>query len=290
MADPAFDKLAILGVGLIGGSVGLAVRERGLARTVVAYSRTPATRRRAVERGAADLAADSPAACVDGADLVYLASPVATILPLLAELAPHLRPDAVVTDAGSSKRLIVDGAARLDLGTAAFVGGHPMAGSEEMGIDAARGDLFEGMTYVLTPTAETQPPALARLRGLAAAVGSQVLELDPGEHDESVAAISHLPHVLAAALMMVTEERARAGEPVYELTAGSWASGTRVAASGSRLWREILVSNRAAVLRSLDDCAAALATVRGLLAAHLDDDLEGLLEQIRRRKTEHPGR
>jgi prephenate dehydrogenase len=171
-----------------------------------------------------------------------------------------------------------------------FVGGHPMTGSAAMGVEHARADLFEGMTYVVTPTQGSDPAAVAQVAHLAAALGSRVLRLDPAAHDQAVAAISHLPHLLATALMMVTDDRAQAGEPVYELTAGSWASGTRVAASGAALWREIFASNRDAVLRAVADFEAALGGLRETLAAGDDESLEALLETARRAKLAHPGR
>lgn len=287
--EPHFERVAIIGVGLIGGSLGLALRERRLARTVAVYSRTPATRQRAVERGAADLAADSPEACVAGADLVYLATPVAAIVPTLARLVPHLRPGCLVTDAGSSKAEVVQQAEELALGQATFVGGHPMAGSADMGIEAARADLFDGMSYVVTPTARTLPEAADRVARLAAALGSRVYTMAPGDHDQTVAAVSHLPHLLAWSLMLLAEERRAAGQPVYELAAGSWSSATRVAAGGAQLWREILVSNRAAVLAAVADFETALG---GLKVALRDDPelLQQALETARRLKLEHPGK
>lgn len=285
--DPPFQQAAILGVGLIGGSLGLALRERGLARHVVGYSRTAATRRRAVELGAIDAAAGSPGEAVTGSDLVYLAVPVAGIVPLLAEVAPHLQPGALVTDAGSSKAEICAGAATLDLRGAQFVGGHPMAGSELLGVVHARADLFAGMAYAVCPAA---PAATARLRGLAQALGAEVYELAPDLHDRAVAIVSHLPHLLAAALMRVATAHASGGEPVHELSAGSWASATRVAASGPTLWREILASNRAAVLAALDELSDTVNEIRTLLAGTRDDELEALLAAMRDEKLRHPGR
>lgn len=288
MDEPHFGRVAILGVGLIGGSLGLALRRRGLADEVVGYSRTPATRALAAELGAIDRVADSAEDCVDGADLVYLATPVAAIVPLLTSLAPRLRSGAVVTDAGSSKARIVAEAAAL--GCDSFVGGHPMTGSEAMGVAAARADLFDGMTYALTPTSRTSPAALAQVRALAEALGSRVVELSPEDHDRAAAAISHLPHLLATVLMLVTEQRAQEGAPVYELAAGSWTDGTRVAASGATMWREILVSNREAVLEALADFGRGCERLRALLAEQRDDELETLLETARRLKLAHPGR
>lgn len=288
--QPYFERVAILGVGLIGGSFGLALRERGLAGQVAVYSRTPATRELAVARGAADIAAMSAEECVDGADLVYLATPVASLVPTLSRIAGHLKVGAVVTDAGSSKQAVVEEATALGIPGLRFVGGHPMTGSELMGVEHARADLFVGSTYAVTPSDQSDPSAVEAVVGLAAALGSRVVQLSPEQHDQAVAAISHLPHLLATALMLVTQQRAEAGDPVYDLTAGSWASGTRVAASGPGLWREIYASNRAAVLRAVDDFDGALAQLRELLAAEDDAGLEALLDAARQAKLEHPGR
>jgi prephenate dehydrogenase len=199
-------------------------------------------------------------------------------------LAPRLKPGCLVTDAGSSKAAIVAGVESLPLAQAAFVGGHPMTGSEQMGVEHARADLFERTTYAITPTPSTAPWATDRLRDLAVALGACPLVLDPEEHDRAVAAVSHLPHLLATTLVLLTEQRARRGEPVYELAAGSWDSGTRVAASGSRLWREIYVSNREAVLAAVDDFRDTLSLLRELLAHDPGDALEVLLEEARRHK------
>lgn len=285
--DPPFEQAAILGVGLIGGSLGLALRQRGLARRVVGYSRTASTRHLAVELGAIDLAAGSPVEAVAGADLVYLAVPVASIVPLLAEVAPRLAPGALVTDAGSSKAEICAGAATLELAGAEFVGGHPMAGSELLGVEHARADLFAGMAYAICPA---EPAATARLHRLALALGAEVVELSPDEHDRAVALVSHLPHLLAAALMRLAATHRRRGEPVHELSAGSWASATRVAASGPTLWREVLASNRAAVLAVLDELGETVAELRAMLAGAQDDELEALLAAMRDEKRRHPGR
>ena len=288
--EPAFERVAILGVGLIGGSFGMALKARGLAARVTAYSRTPATRRLAVERGAADECPETPQACVEGADLVYLATPVASLVPCLKEVADHLAHGVIVTDAGSSKQAVVAAMESLGVPGMRFVGGHPMTGSEAMGVEHARADLFEGMTYAVTPSTGSDPAAVEAVADLAAALGSRVVRLDPAAHDEAVAAISHLPHLLATALMMVTDERAKAGEPVYDLTAGSWSSATRVAASGAGLWREIFASNRAAVLRAVADCEAALGGLRETLTAGDDEALEALLDAARRAKLAHPGK
>lgn len=290
MDDPCFDKVAILGVGLIGGSVGLALRQRKLARQVAVYSRTPATRQRAVELGAADRAADSLADCVAGAELVYVAAPVSAIAATIAEVAPHLSPGCLVTDAGSTKQGIVEAVAQVDLGAAVFCGGHPMAGGECHGVEYARAELFEGTTYVLTPGAATPEHAVDRLGKLAEDLGARVLRMAPERHDEAVAATSHLPHMLAWALMAVTEARAAAGGPVYDLAAGSWCSATRVARSDAPLWRDIVAANREAVLAAVGDFQAALAELKRLVLTADDATLCAELERLKQAKEAHQGR
>lgn len=285
-----FERVAILGVGLIGGSFGLALRTRGLAAEVVAYSRTPSTRESAVALGAATSAADSPEACVDGADLVYLATPVDAVLPTLMRLLPHLRPGCLVTDAASSKQLVTAGVDALDLGSARFVGGHPMTGKATTGVESADADLFVGRAYAFTPTAATDPAALARMVALAEAIGSRVLTLSPTEHDSAVATVSHLPHVLAYSLVLLTEQRRAKGEPVFELAAGSWESLTRVAASTPSLWREILLSNRDAVVAVLAEYQQTVGRLTDLLAAGDGPALEALLAAAQTCKSDHPGR
>jgi len=290
MADPVFERVAVLGIGLMGGSLGLAMKGRGLARHVVGYSRSADTRAQAVALGAADEAAASPEAAVAGADLVYLATPVDALLPTLTAIAPHLAAGCLVTDAGSAKAALVAAAEGLDLHGARFVGGHPMTGSEQMGIAAARADLFEGAAYAVTPTAHTEPEAVTALVDLARRLGARPVVLDPATHDRAVAAVSHLPHLLAAALVLATESWAEQGAPVFELAAGSWACGTRVAASGASLWREILLANRDAVAEAaalfqvlLDRLATAVAEGDGAR-------LEEALSRAREIKQHHPGR
>jgi len=169
--EPAFERVAILGVGLIGGSFGLALRARGLAQQVVAYSRTPATRDLAVALGAADETAASPADCVAGADLVYLATPVASLVPTLTCLAGSLRPEAIVTDAGSSKQAVVEAIEALRLPGLRFVGGHPMTVARRWG-RACPGRLFEDKAYAITPTPCSDAAAVDAVAALAAALGS----------------------------------------------------------------------------------------------------------------------
>ncbi|HVK03383.1 MAG TPA: prephenate dehydrogenase/arogenate dehydrogenase family protein [Armatimonadaceae bacterium] len=266
--------MAIVGVGLIGGSLGLALRERGAARRVVAIDRDAETRRIALARGAADAATDDLAGGIAGAELVVLATPVGVTLGLLPRVAAELaaRPNVIVTDVGSVKGAVARaGASAFPQG--GFVAGHPMAGSERSGVAAAAPDLFAGATWALTPTETTSPGDVARVAGLARAVGALPLLLDPEAHDAAVAVTSHLPHVLAYALGAVADEAARANPRLFDLAAGSFASATRVAASPPEMWQGIASQNRAALARALRAYVAELEAVRVALESGDDGAL-----------------
>ena len=262
-----FPKAAIIGVGLIGGSFGLAAKRAGLVGEVVGVARSETTRGLAVERGAADWTTDDAARAVRGADLVYLAAPIGAIVTALGELGPHLEPGALVTDAGSTKQRIVAAAEALPAGVE-FLGGHPMAGSEQAGVSAARADLFQGATYFLTPTSGrgagleacatrsaadagleacatprvTTPETLERMLGLVAGLGAEALVLEAELHDRMVAVTSHLPHALAWALCTAAA-RAEAPAALAPFAAGAWRDTTRVAGSPEEVWADIFLTN-----------------------------------------------
>ena len=270
----ALPSVAIVGVGLIGGSLGLALRERGAARRVVAIDRDAETCRIALARGAADAATDDLAGGIAGAELVVLATPVGVTLGLLPRVAAELaaRLNVIVTDVGSVKGVVARaGASAFPQG--GFVAGHPMAGSERSGVAAAAPDLFAGATWALTPTETTSPGDVARVAGLARAVGALPLLLDPEAHDAAVAVTSHLPHVLAYALGAVADEAARANPRLFDLAAGSFASATRVAASPPEMWQGIASQNRAALARALRAYVAELEAVRVALESGDDGAL-----------------
>jgi len=243
---PLFRRAAVIGVGLIGGSLALAMKERGLAGLVAGHDHDPAAMREALALGIVDAAADSPVAAAAGADLVVVATPVGETVDVLRSVAPHLETGTLVTDVGSTKAATVEGAARLVPG-GWFVGGHPMAGSEREGPAAADPYLFENAYYLLTPTRETNPAALAAARNLIRALGARAVLVDPAEHDRLVALISHLPHLVAAALV----NTAAAGEDALPLAAGGFRDTTRIASGPPAVWRDIFLSNRAAVGEAL---------------------------------------
>ncbi|HUW65260.1 MAG TPA: prephenate dehydrogenase [Spirochaetia bacterium] len=242
---PLFERAAIVGVGLIGGSLALAMKERGVAGTVTGHDSDPAALREACDLGVLDRAEDCAGAAVRGADLVVVATPVGYTCAVLRELAPYLTPGVLVTDVGSTKAATVEAARHLVPG-GWFVGGHPMAGSERGGVAAANPYLFENAYYLLTPTGETAPAALAAAQDMVRALGARTVILDPGEHDQLVALISHLPHLVAAALVNTAASSSRAGRAL-PLAAGGFRDTTRIASGPPAVWRDIFLSNRQAV-------------------------------------------
>lgn len=264
MAEAICDRLCIVGVGLIGGSIGLAARQRGLVKRVVGVGRSAERLQVALQAGAIDEATTSLQEGVTGADMVVVCTPVGLIVPTIKLCLQWLPEQCVVTDVGSVKSAIVQQATDL-LGNR-FVGGHPMAGSEQTGVHNARADLFEGTTWALTPTERTSPEALQQVAALAQGVGAQVILADPDEHDRAVALTSHLPHALALALVHVAENT-----PYPQLIGGSFRDGTRVAASSPELWRDIFLHNREHVLWAIDEFIGKLQEVRSAIA---DEDAE----------------
>lgn len=248
----SFERLAVLGVGLIGGSFALAARQRGLLTSVVAVARSPQTRETALRRGIADEVTADPAEAVREADLVYLAAPVRASGDLLARIAPAVRPDCLVTDAGSTKAGIVALARELLAGRCTFIGGHPMAGSDQAGPEAATADLFEGRTYLLTPTPDTPLTELERLRDLVIALGARAVLVDAEQHDRLVAATSHLPHLVAAALCnSLRELSGRAGD-IRPFTGTGVRDATRIAKGPPEVWRDILIENHEHLSQALE--------------------------------------
>ena len=271
------EKLAIVGAGLIGGSFALALKQAGAVREVLGVGRNPARLTDARELGLIDRAVDWAQA--GQADCILLALPVGDTEAVLQQLAPHLKPGAIVTDAGSTKANVV-AAARAALGErfADFVPGHPIAGSEQSGPGAARSDLYRGKRVVLTPQADTRASALAMVRALWEAAGAQVDTLDADLHDRVFAAVSHLPHLAAFALVDELAQRPD-GDTFFRFAASGFRDFTRIAGSSPEMWRDIALANREAVLAELD---AYLAALRSLRQAVAGDDAEALLKLFSR--------
>lgn len=274
-------QLAVCGVGLIGGSFALALRQAGAVERIVGIGRSPASLQAALERGVVDAVAGNWAEALDGSDFVLVAAPVGQTDPILAAMAPHLRPGVVVTDAGSTKRDVVEAIYRnLDGHLAETVPSHPIAGAEKSGVAAAFSALYQGRKVVVTPLPENSPQAVARVREAWAACGAVLHQMSPEEHDRVFAAVSHLPHLLAFALVHDLVGRANS-EQLFSYAASGFRDFTRIAGSHPEMWRDICMANRQALLGELDAYLAELAHLRGLLLDSKGEELETLFETAR---------
>jgi len=262
-----FARVVIVGVGLIGGSFALGLKRAGLAGRIVGLGRSAQALARARELGIIDEACATPQEAMRGADLVLLAAPVAQTGPILASLLPHLEPQTIVTDAGSTKSDVV-AAARAALGEkiAQFVPGHPIAGRESNGPDAAIPDLYRGKKTVLAPLPENAPQTVERVAAAWRACGAVIHMLTPQEHDKVFAAVSHLPHLLAYALVDDIANKPHA-DLLFQYAASGFRDFTRIAASSPEMWRDISLANRDALLGELDAYLAQLTHLRARLAA-----------------------
>jgi prephenate dehydrogenase len=259
-------KITIFGVGLIGGSFALALKKAGVAGQVFGVGRSAASLARAKELGIIDVASTSVEEVVAGADLILVAAPVAQTESILALIEPYLQPGTVVTDAGSTKTDVVD-AARKALGgkIAQFIPGHPIAGREQNGPDAAIADLYIGKKTVITPLPENTESDIARVAEAWQKCGAIIHKLTPQEHDRVFAAVSHLPHLLAYALVDDIAKKPHA-DLLFQYAASGFRDFTRIAGSSPEMWRDISLANHAALLGELDTYMAQLAVLRGMLA------------------------
>jgi prephenate dehydrogenase len=273
-----WDSVAIVGVGLIGGSIGLGLRDRGLARQVVGIARREASLRVAKRMGAVTKGTLDLARGVNGAELVIICTPVARIAADARASAEVCRPGALITDVGSTKAEIVaalDGALSREV---RFVGSHPLAGSEKSGPAAAAADLFVDRMVVVTPTRATREEDLATLEAFWTALGARVIRMSPEAHDRALAATSHLPHLAASALAASTPQ----GD--LGLTASGWVDTTRVAAGDPELWQQIFMSNRANVLTALARYEKVLDSLRRCLEQGNTRKLTAILQEGKQKR------
>ena len=269
-------RAEVIGTGLIGGSIALALRAQGWH--VSGIDRAPVMARRAHELGALDVVGLDP-----DASITFVATPVGVVAGLVHEALERTR--GLVTDVGSVKAPMLP---LMD--HARFVGGHPMAGSELEGVDGARADLFEGATWVLTPTKGTDDAAFAEVRGLVSSFGADVVAIPPERHDSMVAVVSHIPHLTAATLMRLADERAVEHRALLRLAAGGFRDMTRIAAGHPGIWPDICAENREAIVDELGRLIDALTEVRGIVDRSDRDALVGQLESARAARTALPAR
>ncbi|HYB70461.1 MAG TPA: prephenate dehydrogenase/arogenate dehydrogenase family protein [Candidatus Bathyarchaeia archaeon] len=273
-------RLSLVGLGLLGGSVAKAARAEGLADEIVAVGRDRARLEPALRDGVVDRISTHLEEGVAGSDFCLLATPVATLTALLPAVWPALPDDTVLTDVGSTKAAIVSVAEALGrTRPLAFVGSHPMAGSEKSGYGVSRRDLFQRATVIITPTERTDSHAVKRVGAFWEAMGARLVTLDPITHDRATAAISHLPHLVADALV---DAVVRMDPRFFEVAGRGFKDTTRIAASDARVWREIFQENRAGLAEALGAFRAALDELERLLAAGDAAAIEAALDRIRR--------
>jgi cyclohexadieny/prephenate dehydrogenase len=252
MAEPQFERLALIGVGLIGSSIARAAREQNAVRSIVATARSAATRRRVIELGIADQVVETNAAATAGADLVIVSIPVGQCGAVAREIGPHLKPGAVVSDVGSVKADVIRDMAPHLPKNVHFVPAHPVAGTEHSGPDAGFAELFNGRWCILTPPPATEAGAVDRLSAFWQALGAKVAVMSAEHHDLVLAITSHVPHLIAYTIVGTADDlSAVTRSEVLQYSAGGFRDFTRIAASDPTMWRDIFLANKAAVMEML---------------------------------------
>ena len=281
MTDFYIEKLAIVGVGLIGGSLALALKEAGAVGQVVGIGRGRQNLETALRLGIVDSYTQDLAAGVVGADVVFLATPVQALGAVAKQAMPHLKSGAIVTDGGSVKQAVIDAIEPHLRNDVHFVPGHPIAGTENSGAEAAFATLYCDRRCILTPTAKTDTAALERIRSMWQLVGSQVVIMDVEKHDRVLAAISHLPHMVAYALVNAVGSYDRYNENILEYSAGGFRDFTRIASSDPTMWRDIALTNREALVEMMEQFEVFFAELKEDVAL---GSAERLFEFFRRSK------
>jgi len=285
--EPLFNRLALIGIGLIGSSIARAVRAQGAARTIVATARSPKTRRRVAELGIADQVVETNAAAVAGADLVIVCVPVGACSAVAKEIGPHLSAGAIVSDVGSVKGSVVRDMAPHLLKTVHFIPAHPVAGTEYSGPDAGFAELFVNRWCILTPPDGTNQDAVEKLAAFWRLLGANVEIMAPDHHDLVLAITSHLPHLIAYTIVGTADElQAVTRSEVLKFSAGGFRDFTRIAASDPTMWRDVFLANKDAVLEMLgrfnEDVSALTKAIR-------KGDGEALFEHFERTRAIRKG-
>jgi len=272
-------KIVIFGVGLIGGSVALALKKAGSTAQIVGVGRSSESLQVALDLGVIDTATSDIADAVKDADIILIAAPVAQTPSILSAIKPHLTASTVITDAGSTKGDVLQCAQEI-LGEqfSQFVGGHPIAGAEKSGVTAAMADLYTNKNVVLTPASATNPEAIQRVKTLWLTCGANVSEMSAATHDGIFAAVSHLPHLLAFALVDDIATRPNA-EQLFGFAASGFRDFTRIAGSHPEMWRDISLANKTALLSELNAYQAELARLHELLEREDGNGLQALFER-----------
>ncbi len=277
-------QLTVVGVGLIGGSLALALKQAGLVGEVVGVGRGRANLETAVECGVIDRFTHDVGEGVEGADLVFLATPVQTLPGVAAAALPRMKPGSVLTDGGSVKQYVIDRIEPLLPPGVHFVPGHPIAGTEQSGSAAAFAALYQGRRCILTPTEKTDPTALDLVRRVWQAAGSEVVIMGAARHDRVLAAVSHLPHMVAYALVNTVSCEDRFGENILPYSAGGFRDFTRIASSDPTMWRDIALTNREALLEVVGYFETVLAELKNDIAAGNGEQLYDFFLRSKKRR------
>lgn len=284
---PKLNKITIVGVGLIGGSFAKGIRESGLCEKVMGYGKNQSNLQTGVDLGVIDCFSTEISEAVKDSDLIMLAVPLGAMESVLKEMKPYLKTDAIITDVGSAKMSVIE-AVELAFGSrpSRFVAGHPIAGKEKSGVTAATADLFVDHRVILTPTDETDLQALQTVEALWKALGAVVTSMEPGYHDEVLAATSHLPHLLAFSLVDMLNEHHELGN-VFQYTAGGFRDFTRIASSDAVMWRDISMSNSKAIAKWLKNYQQALSELVVKVENQDSDALFTVFEEARLARNTH---
>jgi cyclohexadieny/prephenate dehydrogenase len=282
MSAPAFERVAIIGIGLIGSSLARVLRRDGLAGEIVACARRAETRAKALELKIADRAVEDPAEAVSGADLVVIATPLSAYADIAVQIGPKLRPGAIVTDVGSVKQAVIRDVKPAMPDNVHFIPGHPVAGTEHSGPESGFAELFRDRWCILTPLPDTDAEALSRLMALWVQAGMKVVTMDAEHHDKVLAMTSHLPHVIAYTIVgTATDLEDSLKSEVIKFSAGGFRDFTRIAGSDPVMWRDIFLNNREAVLEMLQRFSEDLTALQRAIRWGEGDKLEELFTRTR---------
>ncbi len=274
-----FEQLGLIGCGLMGGSFALAMKRAGLVKRVVGYSKSPSTTERARQMGVIDVEAPSALLAVSGADIVLLAVPVAATEATLKAIRHLVTHKMLIMDVGSTKRDVVDAARRvLREHASSFVACHPVAGKEVSGVDHADADLYHGKQVIVTPTDRTDPDKVKRAVQVWEALGSHVQQMTPEAHDAAFAAVSHMPHLIAFALMQSITSQPH-GKDFLSLAGPGFRDFTRIAASDAKMWRDILLANKQELLEQCSAFRRSLQAMELMIETGNGDGLEGVIDK-----------
>jgi prephenate dehydrogenase len=278
MRNAGFKKVCIIGVGMLGGSLGIAIRKKGIALEVAGVGRNKIKLNKARQKGAIDWGTVNLARGVEGADLVIIAAPVQIIIEYVHAMAPFLKSGCLITDVGSTKREVVFEAERFLPVDVHFAGGHPLAGAEKSGVRHASAELFRGCTCILTRTEKTDSLAIKRLKYLWKKLGAKVVVMSPAEHDRIAASVSHLPHIAACSLVsMIKNNYAR-------FVSSGFRDTTRIAAGDPVMWRDICLTNRGPVLNELNRYTLALNKIKVMLKRQDSRGLEAWFRKVKSKR------